>query len=71
MKKKPSKLLKLHNVSKHYQMGDNIIKALNKVSLEICKICFIVGSGKNVKAITEGALTTLTPVSAYLSSPSL
>lgn len=45
-------ILKINKVSKHYQMGDNIIKALNNVSLEIEEGEFIAimgpsGSGKS------------------------
>jgi putative ABC transport system ATP-binding protein len=45
-------LLKLENVSKNYQMGDTITKALNKVSFEVAQGDFIAimgpsGSGKS------------------------
>lgn len=45
-------MLELKNVSKHYQMGDSVIKALNDVSLRISKGEFVTvmgpsGSGKS------------------------
>lgn len=45
-------ILKLSNVSKHYELGDNIIKALNDVSVEVNEGDFISimgpsGSGKS------------------------
>ncbi len=70
-KMKQKTLIKLENVTKHYPMGDNIVKALDGVSTEINKGDFVIiigpsGSGKSTMMNMVGALDLPTDGEIYL-----
>ncbi len=66
-----SELIKLKEVHKYYEMGDNLVKALNGLSIEINKGDFVAimgpsGSGKSTAMNLVGSLDTPTKGSIYL-----
>lgn len=65
------KIIELVNVSKHYEMGDSVVKALDGVSTEVYQGEFIVivgpsGSGKSTMMNMIGALDLATNGKIYL-----
>lgn len=64
-------IIRLDNVSKHYQIGDSLVKALDEVNVKINKGDFIVivgpsGSGKSTMMNMVGALDLTTSGEIYL-----
>jgi putative ABC transport system ATP-binding protein len=64
-------IIELKNVEKHYQMGDNVVKALNGINTKISKGDFIViigpsGSGKSTMMNMVGALDLPSKGEIYL-----
>src|SRR3990167_2796410 len=64
-------IIELDNVSKHYTMGESIVKALDNVSVKINKGDFVViigpsGSGKSTMMNMVGALDLATKGEIYL-----
>jgi putative ABC transport system ATP-binding protein len=64
-------IIELHNISKFYQMGDNIVKALNDVDIHIKRGDFIAimgpsGSGKSTGMNLVGSLDLATRGEIYL-----
>jgi putative ABC transport system ATP-binding protein len=69
--KQKSPIIELKNVEKHYTMGDNIVKALDNVSVTINKGDFVViigpsGSGKSTMMNMVGALDLATKGDIFL-----
>ena len=67
----PQPIIKLDNVSKHYEMGDSVVKALDDVDVKINKGDFVViigpsGSGKSTMMNMVGALDLATRGEIYL-----
>ncbi|MDO8509211.1 MAG: ABC transporter ATP-binding protein [Nanoarchaeota archaeon] len=66
-----TELIKLKEVHKYYEMGDNIVKALNGLDIDINKGDFVAimgpsGSGKSTAMNLVGSLDTPTKGSIYL-----
>ena len=73
---KQETLIKLQDVSKFYQMGESVVKALNDINLEIKKGDFIAiigpsGSGKSTMMNLVGALDLATKGDIYLSGKNI
>lgn len=71
MKKEEKIVIQLKDVSKHYHMGDNIVKAIDKVSIEVSKGDFVAimgpsGSGKSTSMNLIGSLDMPTKGTIYL-----
>lgn len=71
MEKGNKKIIELRNVSKHYRMGDSIVKALDGVNIEIEKGDFVAimgpsGSGKSTGMNLTGSLDLATQGEIYL-----
>ena len=71
MKKKGKSVIELKDVSKHYHMGENIVKAVDGVSLKINKGDFVAvmgpsGSGKSTMMNLVGSLDVPTKGMVYL-----
>lgn len=69
--KKNNKVIELRNVSKHYKMGDNIVKALDGVDITIERGDFVAimgpsGSGKSTGMNLTGSLDLATHGEIYL-----
>jgi len=69
--KKKSEVIKLKNVCKYYYMGDNVVKAVDDISLEINKGDFVAimgpsGSGKSTSMNMVGSLDVPTSGTIYL-----
>jgi putative ABC transport system ATP-binding protein len=67
----PDKIIELKDVSKHYYMGDNVVKALDKVSITIERGDFVAimgpsGSGKSTGMNLTGSLDLATEGEIYL-----
>jgi putative ABC transport system ATP-binding protein len=65
------KIIELKNVAKHYFMGENIVKALDKINIEITKGDFVAimgpsGSGKSTSMNLIGSLDYATKGEIYL-----
>ena len=66
-----SNIIELKNLSKHYEMGENIVKALDEVDVEVKKGDFIAiigprGSGKSTMMNMIGALDLATEGEIFL-----
>ena len=66
-----NELIRLNNVSKHYRMGDSIVKALNQVEFKVYEGEFIAimgpsGSGKSTAMNLVGSLDVPTMGKIYL-----
>jgi len=64
-------IIELKNVSKRYEMGDNVVKALDNINIEIKKGDFVAimgpsGSGKSTSMNLVGSLDLATEGSIYL-----
>jgi putative ABC transport system ATP-binding protein len=69
--KKQQEIIKLKSVAKHYQMGDNVIKAVDNVDVNIEKGDFVAimgpsGSGKSTMMNLVGSLDLATKGEIYL-----
>lgn len=70
-KKQDDYVIELHNISKYYNMGDSIIKALNDVDIHIKRGDFVAlmgpsGSGKSTGMNLVGSLDLATKGSIFL-----
>ena len=64
-------IIELHNISKYYHMGDNLVKALNDVDIHIKRGDFVAimgpsGSGKSTGMNLVGSLDLATKGAIYL-----
>ena len=71
MDKEKSNIIELKNVSKHYEMGDNLVKALDYINIEIKRGDFVAimgpsGSGKSTSMNLIGSLDWATQGNIYL-----
>jgi putative ABC transport system ATP-binding protein len=66
-----AEVIKLKNVSKHYQMGDNVVKALDGIDISVEKGDFVAimgpsGSGKSTAMNLTGSLDQATAGTIFL-----
>jgi putative ABC transport system ATP-binding protein len=71
MSKQRREIIRLHDVSKFYRMGDSVVKALNKLDLKVYEGEFVAimgpsGSGKSTSMNLVGSLDTPTYGTIYL-----
>ena len=71
MDKEKNNIIELKNVSKHYEMGDNLVKALDYINIEIKRGDFVAimgpsGSGKSTSMNLIGSLDWATQGNIYL-----
>ena len=71
MKKSKDKVIHLSNVTKYYYMGDNIVKAVDGIDIDVHKGDFVAimgpsGSGKSTTMNLVGSLDTPTHGNIYL-----
>jgi putative ABC transport system ATP-binding protein len=71
MKIKKNQLIQLKNISKHYKMGETIVKAVDGISIEINEGDFVAimgpsGSGKSTTMNLVGSLDTPTKGHIFL-----
>lgn len=76
MKQKEDIVIRLKDISKHYQMGENLVKAVDGVSIEIKKGDFVAimgpsGSGKSTCMNLVGSLDTPTKGHIYLDNKNI
>ncbi|MDO8623515.1 MAG: ABC transporter ATP-binding protein [archaeon] len=67
----PKKIIELKNVSKHYQMGENLVRAVDGIDLDIEEGDFVAimgpsGSGKSTSMNLIGSLDLATKGNIYL-----
>lgn len=73
VKKKGDKVIHLHNVTKYYHMGDNIVKAVDGIDVDVHRGDFVAvmgpsGSGKSTTMNLVGSLDTPTQGHIFLDS---